>query len=128
MPTKNLLAPKKLWLVLAVLWTLFIAVLCLVSFNKLPTVKLTEADKYVHATFHLVFALLWFGYFQNAISRPLLKVFLGSLIYGILIEIMQSLFTQTRQADIKDVAANAFGALLAVAVILIYQKQANTTH
>ena len=127
MPTKTLLAHKNLWLGLALLWTLTIAILCLVSFKKFPTVQLTDADKYVHATFHLVFTLLWFGYFSKTIARPLLKVFLGSLAYGIAIEIMQSLFTQTRQADINDVAANAFGALMAVGIILLGKKYAKAT-
>jgi VanZ family protein len=122
MPTKNLLAHKNLWFVLALLWTLLIGILCLVSFKKLPTVKLAEADKYVHSIFHFVFTLLWFGYLRLTLPKPLLKVFLGSVAYGVLIEMMQSLFTQTRQADVKDVAANTFGAIVAVLVILFVQK------
>lgn len=122
MLTKNLLAHKKLWLTLALIWTLVIAVLCLVSFKKLPTVKLTEADKYVHAAFHLVFTGLWFLYLKFQDKKPLLKAFLGSVFYGISIEIMQGLFTETRKADLKDVIANTTGALLMVMVILVWQK------
>ncbi|MFT3793512.1 VanZ family protein [Flavobacterium sp.] len=122
MPTKNLLAHKHFWLTLAIVWTLVIAVLCLVSFKKLPTVKLTGADKYVHAVFHLVFTGLWFLYLRFQNGRALAKAFFASVAYGILIEIMQGLFTQTRKADLKDVLANITGALLAVMVILAYEK------
>lgn len=122
MPTKNLLAHKQFWLVLALVWTLVIAVLCLVSFKKLPTVKLTEADKFVHATFHLMFTGLWFLYLKFEHKSPLTKAFFGSVVYGISIEIMQGLFTQTRKADLKDVLANTVGTLLAVLLILGYQK------
>ena len=122
MHTKTLLAHKKLWLGLAVLWTSLIAVLCLVSFKKLPTVNLSEADKYVHSIFHLVFTLLWFGYLRLNTSKPIIKAFFLSLCYGIVIEIMQEVFTQTRQADLKDVAANSLGALIAVLVVCLGQK------
>jgi VanZ family protein len=127
MPTKTLLAHKRLRLGLALLWTLFIGVLCLVDFQEFPTVSLTGADKYVHAIFYLIFTLLWFNCFKDTLKRALLSVFLAAIAYGILIEIMQGLFTQTRQADIKDVAANSFGAILAALIILLGRKYARNT-
>lgn len=108
---------------LAIGWTLVIAVLCLVSFKKLPSVKLAEADKYVHAAFHGIFTLLWFAYLRNIASKPLLKVFLGSLLYGGLIEILQGAFTATRKADFQDIAANTFGALVAVMILLFFRQK-----
>lgn len=121
MHIKTLLGHKKTWLWLALCWTLLVMILCLVSFNKLPTVKLSGVDKYVHVTFHFVFTVLWFGYFKDNSKNVLLKVFVASLFYGILIEIMQQLFTQTRKADIQDVAANSLGAALAITAILCYR-------
>ncbi len=117
MHTKTLLAHKKLWLILALCWTLVIGVLCLVSFNEFPTVGLQGADKYVHAMFHFGFTLLWFAFLRLSVSRPLLRAFLASVLYGGLIEILQSTLTTTRQADFADVLANTSGALLAVALI-----------
>ena len=49
-------------------------------------------------------------------------VFFLSLVYGIVIEILQHLFTDTRKADIFDVLANAFGALVGLLSIGFYQK------
>ena len=110
--------PKKIWLVLALIWTVIIAVLCLVSFNKLPGSKIPNADKYVHATFHFVFVMLWSQYYRTSgllREQRLLGKSIGlSIIYGCLIEIAQGLFTTTRQADLKDVLANFAGAMLAV--------------
>lgn len=127
MLTKNLLAHKKALLILAIGWTVLIAVLCLVSFNKIPSVKVSGADKYVHVTFHFVFTLLWglyFRYRQNGIKTPtILVIALVSLCYGILIEFLQGALTKTRHADLLDVAANLTGALLALAVFL-YLKRA----
>ncbi|HMI08358.1 MAG TPA: VanZ family protein [Flavobacterium sp.] len=117
------MANKNFYLFLAIAWTLLMAVLCLVSFKKLPAVaELPGADKYAHITFHFVFTILWYLYFRMVAGRKwlLLKVFLASLCYGISIEIMQQLFTDTRKADINDVAANCFGATLAVLAMLLY--------
>jgi VanZ family protein len=124
MPTGSSLARKQLYFWLAALWTTVIAVLCLASFNKLPSVKVEGADKYVHAIFHFFFTVFWSLYFtrRNAVKNIPLKVLAASVFYGILIEICQELFTTTRQADIKDVAANFTGALLAVLVLLATRK------
>jgi len=114
------LARKKIYGLLAAIWTLFILIMCLISFNELPSVGVSSADKYVHATFHFVFTILWFlALDKSGYSRKILtRVFLGSVVLGIAIEIMQGLFTKTRQADIYDVFANIAGALMAV--LLLY--------
>lgn len=121
---KNLLAHKYFYLWLAEFWTLLVAFLCLVSFNKMPSVGLPSADKYVHFTFHLVFVMLWFLYYNSKKpndKRVLLKVFVASLLFGISIEIAQELFTTTRKGDFFDVLANTSGAILAVAAVVFYK-------
>lgn len=45
-----------------------------------------------------------------------------SVFFGIIIEILQGLYTTTRREDILDVAANVFGATLAVFTIVIYYR------
>lgn len=50
------------------------------------------------------------------------KVFLVSVTYGILIEILQEVFTTTRKADIMDVLANAIGGLIAVIGLALYKN------
>ncbi len=117
---------KKIWLCVALGWTLVIAVLCLVSFNELPQVKIEGADKYVHATFHFLFAIFWYQYFTADSVMPkrrvLGKVLSLSIIYGCLIEIAQECFTTTRHADIKDVLANFTGAALAVLLLALADR------
>lgn len=126
MPTKNLLALKKIVFYLAFGWTVLIAVLCLVSFNNLPSIRVSSADKYVHVTFHFVFTLLWgfyFRYRQNEIRiYTVIRIVAISLLYGIIIEFLQETLTKTRHADLLDVAANFSGALLALAVFAYLKK------
>lgn len=124
---KNLLAHKYFYLLLAEIWTLSIAFLCLISFNTLPDFGVKSADKYVHFTFHFGFTILWVLYLitkksdtKQILKSVLIKVFIASLLYGIVIEIAQSLFTTTREGDVFDVLANTSGSITAVLLVLIY--------
>ena len=130
MLTNNLLVHKKIVFSLAIGWTVLIAVLCLVSFRKLPSLGVSGADKYVHVTFHFIFVLLWGFYSKirlNEIIIPrILKLVAVSFFYGLLIEVLQETLTERRHADIMDVLANFSGATLAlIAFILIKRQKSN---
>jgi glycopeptide antibiotics resistance protein len=53
-----------------------------------------------------------------SLKKTLIYAFLFSLLFGILIEVAQAIFTTTRKADILDVLANSLGGLFAVISIL----------
>jgi len=118
---------KKFWLAAATGWTIFIALMCLVSFTDLPKVSVGNIDKYVHGAFHFLFTLLWYLYLRTdgrmvSIAQILFRVVALSAVFGILIEFAQGALTLTRQGDINDVLANITGALLAAVCILIFRK------
>ncbi len=117
---------KKITLSLAIGWTFLVLLLCLVNFNDLPTVKVSGADKYGHFTFHFGFMMLW-GYYswqkQNQlVIGKLIKIFIASVCFGILIEFLQDTFTKTRHADILDVLANFIGAMTGFLIFLLIKK------
>ncbi len=92
------------------------AYLCLTDFNKLPNIKIGGLDKSVHFILHFFFTLFWYLYLSSIKSSKknlILYVFIGSVLYGSLIEIAQGLFTTTRKADVLDVFANSIGSILA---------------
>lgn len=122
---KRLSEHKNAFFYLAFVWTIFIAVLCLVSFSDLPKVKINGADKYVHFTLHFVFTILWFCYLKanKEIGNLFLKVLIASIVYGIIIEICQETFTSTRHADIKDVMANSLGSIVAIGVMYFWPRR-----
>ena len=126
MHTKHLLALKNILLGLAISWTVSVIILCLISFSTLPSIGVSDADKYVHATFHFVFTMLWGMYFwkqQNKLRIPrIITVVFISFSFGILIEFLQETWTTTRQGDILDVAANLAGALLALFVFVFIKR------
>lgn len=122
--TKNLLVPKQLYFLAALLWTGVIAFFCLVQLNNVPLGEVSNLDKLVHVFFHFVLTVLCFLFFQkytNALNsfKSIIISFLFSVFFGIGIEIAQELFTTTRHADIFDVLANLSGAILGVAVVIL---------
>lgn len=115
-----------MFLILALFWTISITVACLVSMTEVPVVNVDQADKIVHLCFYAVFSILWFQYLKSSIQNTrtlFLSVFFLSVSFGILIEVCQSLFTENRQADLKDAIANTIGALLGLAIMALYNKR-----
>ncbi|WP_281636376.1 VanZ family protein [Flavobacterium marginilacus] len=120
--------PKKYILFLiALFWAGVIAYFCLVKSSDLPVVNISNIDKCIHTFFHFVFTFVWFLFFRKQLKfkydlKPLLFSLLLSVVFGLLIELLQELFTLTRHADVLDVVANLTGAVLAVLAVLICNK------
>ena len=114
-----MLKNKKILLSIAILWTCTVAFLSLVTFSKdiESSVEIPYKDKYVHFTFYFLFVIFWSFYFKEA--KKQIIVLLAAIVFGILMEICQGLFTTTRTPDILDVAANSFGALVG----LVFMKE-----
>jgi len=89
--------------------------------EKLPSVS----DKIMHAGAHFIFVMLWFAflhYKQNVKYPKALGITtLLSLLYGILIEVLQAHLTLNRFGDVADVCANGIGMVLAALSIIVYK-------
>jgi glycopeptide antibiotics resistance protein len=114
----------------ALLWAVFIAVLCGMPGKDIPHIsflELLEFDKLVHASVFFVLVLLMIKGFKKISSplflqnHPFTLAILLSVAYGGLLEILQCLVFIDRSADILDFIANSFGCLMA----LVYFKVRN---
>lgn len=95
------------------------------SFSSFKRIKIPYKDKTVHFVFYFVFVVLWALSFSGQYSdkRKLrLSVFLAAVLYGILIEVCQEMFTKNRSADIADVLANTTGAATAVLILWLINR------
>jgi VanZ family protein len=120
---KHLLERKFFWL--ALIWTFVITVASLVSVNSFSKIKSVGNDKIVHFLFYLFFVILW-GLVkrQNDSNRKYyLFVFLVAMSYGLIIEVLQEILTNTRQADFYDFLANTMGAFVGLIVLLYYKNK-----
>jgi glycopeptide antibiotics resistance protein len=125
--TKNLLVRKNIFFWIALSWTGIVLFFCLIQSNNIPSISISNLDKYVHSFFHFVFTILWFVFFKKQLKPessylPWKTPFFFSVLFGIGIEVCQELFTATRKADVQDFFANLSGAILAVIAIMVYSK------
>lgn len=101
-----------------ILWALLIAVLSLLPASSLDGSlfpMIPSFDKWVHAILYFILTI-FFLYELLACRKTLRRFFILLLIplgYGILMEILQELFTAQRSGDYMDVLANAMGIALA---------------
>lgn len=89
----------------------------------MPKLGSSFDDKIYHFGAYIVMTFLWYNFFMRTSFK--LKIIFSALIalsYGIIVEVLQGTFTNYRTEDIMDVFANSLGVLIAVLLILIFQK------
>ena len=126
--TQHLLAHKKTYFAIAVIWTGIVTYYCLKDGLTLPTVLPKHADKVGHAVFHFGIVVFWFfalkaRFYGSSTAVVLKKCILISVIFGIVIEGYQSFFTATRSADWRDVLANCTGTIIASLLVFIIRTR-----
>lgn len=119
---------KYIFTLLFISWVLFITMLSLFSFSGLDTgtVNVPYADKIVHFSFYLIFAVLGCMFVRErtqgemGLSKTLIIMLLIAIAYGIFIEVLQHTATAKRMAEYGDVLANSLGAFVGVGLIKWY--------
>jgi VanZ family protein len=108
-------------------WALIILVACLVPLNNahrsfLHNVK--HADKYFHFVMYLAFAVILYidlGKYRRPLkNRYLACLYISAitLVWGIIIELIQYFFVTGREGSIFDVLANTGGIVAGIIIIL----------
>ena len=105
---------------LAMLWTLLIFIACLTPGKDIPKVDVPLIDKWVHLVLFGGFTFLWLcARPQISLSR-LLILFLISVAFGALIELLQGWFTSLgRSMELMDAVADSIGGLLGIGVFCV---------
>ena len=116
---------KKYAYYIAVLYALGLAFVSLVNLRELPKPRIESGDKLFHFIAYFILTLLWFNAFtiqgKSKKWHVIFKACVFSFLFGIIIEFLQSTFTNTRVSDAYDVLANTLGMLLAVLVIKLFK-------
>jgi VanZ family protein len=116
----------------ALLWALFILILCGIPGSDIPSISVLEIlnfDKFVHASIFFILIILTYRGFlkQNKIIilQNNSKIFSISICiaYGGLTEILQGIVFVERSADLFDFIANSFGCILGVIFYSIIENK-----
>lgn len=112
---------------IAVIWSIFIAVVSFVPNSSLPEINLNffEPDKLAHAGVYFLLngSLIW-GFWQNKRlkAKTIWLSFGLSCFYGILMECAQYAFFPYRYFEVYDIIANIIGSLLGLIVAFFLIK------
>jgi len=122
------LGPRPL-LGIAITYTLLITAALLTPITGAPKIEIPFADKMVHLIINAGLFMVWASYVfsgktntktKKTYTLPLL--FVCTLLYGILIEVVQGSFIPTRGADFFDVIANLCGLILGFFAVKLTKK------
>lgn len=117
---------KTYFFVITILYSIALAVVCLIELNGFIEVKISNGDKIFHSLSYVILTVLWYYTFYYNLKfnkgKALIYAVLVSIIFGIVIEVLQGAVTTYRSSDINDVYANSFGCILAAIVIAVKNK------
>lgn len=118
---KNLL--KDNIIIIAIL--ISIGILCL-SLIKMPNtgIKVANIDKGYHGIAYFILTITWLITFYKKPAKKYIIV-ISCIIFGIIIEILQSTLTIYRTGDYLDVFANSFGVVVALVVFNLFFRKKN---
>jgi len=113
------------WLLAAVSWSLALIVLSLIPVQGHALRLFAGQDKLVHFLSYLLLAWL-VSRFLSYFSISSIKTFIYSMVYavlfGALLELLQSSFTQSRSGELLDLIANATGALCGCVIFCLMHR------
>lgn len=124
---------KLLYKILFISWMVFVTFSSLFSFEGMKmgsfALRIPHLDKLVHFVFYLVmFVTAFFAVKDHFLPRLKLRTVLWgvlsfTIIYGMIIEVLQYTLTVNRQGDIMDALANSMGAIVGLMLTkgLIYK-------
>jgi VanZ family protein len=117
---------KTYFFVITILYSIALTVVCLIDLNGVIEVKISSGDKIFHSLSYVVLTVLWYYtlYYNVKFNKgnALIYAVVISVIFGIVIEVLQGTVTTYRSSDINDVYANSLGAILAAIVIAVKNK------
>jgi len=114
---------KKILPILALLYTIALAIISLLNFSNLPDIDIDNSDKYGHAIAYSLLCLIWYLAMKSfKFPKALLIAASIAIIYGIVLEVLQGALTDARIFDGYDILANSIGVAFISIIILIRNK------
>jgi VanZ family protein len=116
----------RIFLIVAVVYTLVIATLSLIPLGRISVGGFNPTDKMLHTAAYFILTLLWLFYYlmKKAEFRNYKWEFFNIsalvIVFGMLIEVLQGVLTSYRQPDWVDILANSIGALIAFLFCVVF--------
>ena len=109
---------RRFALVLLLIYLSVLTTVSLVNFGTLPKLGSSFDDKIFHFFSHALLTYLFFNYFKKTtVSKPIFISAIVPICYGITIEWLQGITSNSRTQDGYDLLANFLGTVFAVLLI-----------
>lgn len=119
----------KIFLFIAILYSILILVLSLANLNRVEIVKLESSDKFYHAACYTLLSFLWVYFVKLKFEALKIRIIFATIllisIFGIIIEYLQLVLTDYRTFDWWDVLANFTGVIFGILTFKLHQKLFN---
>lgn len=114
---------KKHSLLVSILYTIALIVFSLITIDLggIESYAPSYGDKIFHFCAYALLTYTWYSTLKNTYNvsnkKAILYVSVCAFLFGIIIEVLQKVFTYTRFFDIDDITANSLGVLLTCIVL-----------
>ena len=110
---------------IAIFFTISITIGSLVKSDVIAIEIVSISDKTIHFIAYFFLMLYWLYVFfkKKSFSKNVKFIFIGCIVFGIIIEIIQGVTTTYRTLSFLDVAANTLGVLFASTVFHFFEKK-----
>ena len=110
-------------IIIAVGITLSIICLSLMKISHNPiNITFNNIDKVYHGIAYFTLSFSWLiAYYKKPKKKRV--IIISCIIFGIIIELLQSTFTNYRTGDYLDVIANSSGILIALVIFNLFSKK-----
>ena len=117
---KNLL--KENSFIIASIVTVIILCLSLIKLPQAADIKISNIDKAYHSIAYFTLAIAWLIVYYKKPNKKYIIV-ICCIIFGIVIEVLQSKITVHRTGDYYDILANSSGVLFALLIFNLISKK-----
>ena len=117
---------KKYALSITIFYSAILLVLSLIHISGIQEINYSNTDKIFHFLAYSALAWFWFRTlyhkFNYAFYISIVITAVVSILFGIVIEILQATITSTRVAESNDILANTLGVGLTIIILFLTKK------
>ena len=110
---------KKLLLLVTIIYTIWLTIVSLISLDNVPSLGSSYDDKIYHLLAYFILAYLWVTYFKTSKKKRIIYVvFLCTMLFGVVLELIQHQLNPERTYDTYDLLANCLGVILGTLIAI----------
>ena len=120
-----MLKNRKFYFFIALIYTIVLLYFSLGDISGvLPDTNIKFQDKILHFLAYLILSVLW-GYYAILLKtkNAIIYSFLATLIFGVILELVQEVVNPLRDYDILDLLANCIGIMFGTVVVIWYNRK-----